>query len=123
MTATIGADGFCTRCQLVADWCKCPPVVEYADEYDPGDRGEANGDRDLDPGPPPGPEPARPFARYDLGSLLASGVPPPRLLCGGLLYAGGLHTLTGPPDAGKTTIALWCALRLLAQGCTVAMFD
>jgi hypothetical protein len=26
MTATIGADGFCTRCGEVADWCECPPL-------------------------------------------------------------------------------------------------
>lgn len=66
---------------------------------------------------------ARSFARYDLGSLLAEGVPPPTLMCGGLLYAGQLHTLTGPPDCGKTTFALWCAQQLLAEGRTVAMFD
>ena len=28
MTATIGPDGFCTRCQLVADWCECPPLPD-----------------------------------------------------------------------------------------------
>lgn len=67
-------------------------------------------------------EPA-PFTRYDLGPLLANGVPEPSLLCGGLLYAGGLHTITGAPDAGKTTVALWCAKQQLAEGAAVAMFD
>jgi len=70
----------------------------------------------------PGPDPAS-FTRFDLGALLRGGVPPPRLLCGDLLYAGGLHTLTGPPDCGKTTLALWWALQLLAEGHAVAMFD
>ena len=70
----------------------------------------------------PGPDAAS-FTPFDLGGLLSGGVPPPRLLCGDLLYAGGLHTLTGPPDCGKTTIALWFALELLAEGRTVAMLD
>ena len=30
MTATIGADGFCTRCGEVADWCQCPPLPDDA---------------------------------------------------------------------------------------------
>ena len=34
MTATIGADGFCIRCQQVADWCECPPLPDDAAEQD-----------------------------------------------------------------------------------------
>jgi hypothetical protein len=121
MTGTIDPDGFCTRCQLVADWCECGP---------PPGPVPAGPDPDPDPAPdpdppagPPGDGETAPLARFDLGALMASGVRPPVLLCGGLLYAGGLHTLTGPPDCGKTTFALWCATRLLAEGRAVAMFD
>jgi hypothetical protein len=127
MTATIGPDGFCTRCQLVADWCECDPPGPVAAAFRLGNPAGPDPDPDLpDPDPPAGPpgdDETAPLARFDLGALMASGVPPPALLCGGLLYAGGLHTLTGPPDCGKTTFALWCATRLLAEARTVAMFD
>ncbi len=126
MTGTIGKDGYCTRCQLVADWCECEPTEPVTVAPGVGDLA-AGPDPDPPypdpPAGPPGDAEAAPFTRFDLGALLASGVPPPALLCGGLLYAGGLHTLTGPPDCGKTTLALWCATRLLAEGRTVAMFD
>lgn len=65
----------------------------------------------------------RPFAEVDLGPLLSTGVRPPDLLCGGLLYAGGLHTITGPPDAGKTFVALSWMLQLLRDGHTVMFLD
>lgn len=65
----------------------------------------------------------RPFREYDLGALLRDGVPPPDLLCGELLYAGGLHSIAGPPDCGKTTIALWWALQLVRDGQHVMFLD
>jgi phage/plasmid-associated DNA primase len=34
MTGTIGPDGFCTRCQQVADWCECPPLPDEAAQDD-----------------------------------------------------------------------------------------
>jgi hypothetical protein len=92
MTATIGPDGFCTRCQLVADWCECDPPGPVAAAFRLGNPAGPDPDPDLpDPDPPAGPpgdDETAPLARFDLGALMASGVPPPALLCGGLLYAG-----------------------------------
>jgi hypothetical protein len=58
-----------------------------------------------------------------LASLIRDGVPPPQLLPGDLLYAGGVHVISGEPDAGKTTLALWQMLGLLRTGRTVLMLD
>jgi hypothetical protein len=66
---------------------------------------------------------ARPFREFSLASLVRDGVPPPDLLCGGLLYAGGLHSVSGPPDCGKTTIALWWMLRHVRAGQPVVFLD
>jgi DNA-binding transcriptional ArsR family regulator len=63
------------------------------------------------------------FTRTDLGAILAAGITRPELLCDGMLYAGALHSLTGPPDCGKTTLALSWALGLLRQGRTVVILD
>jgi hypothetical protein len=65
----------------------------------------------------------RPFPTVDLVELAKAGVPEPELLCGGLLYRGGLHALAGPPDCGKSTLAYWWALHLLAAGETVVLVD
>jgi hypothetical protein len=65
----------------------------------------------------------RPFAGVDLAALARAGLPEPELLCHGLLYRGGLHSLAGPPDAGKSTIAYLWALELLAQGERVVLLD
>ncbi|MGH3254842.1 MAG: AAA family ATPase [Streptosporangiaceae bacterium] len=67
--------------------------------------------------------PSRPLPRFDLGTLVRDGVPPPELLCGDLLYAGGLHTVSGPPDCGKTTIALWWVLQHVRSGRHVVFLD
>jgi hypothetical protein len=48
-----------------------------------------------------------------LVDLLKKGVPAPNLLCGGFLYEGGLHSIAGAPDSGKTTIGLQWAISLL----------
>jgi hypothetical protein len=70
---------------------------------------------------PPGK--GRPFPRVDLAVLARKGVPPPELLCSGLLYRGGLHSLGGDPDAGKGTLLLNWAVRLLAAGHNVILID
>ena len=67
--------------------------------------------------------PARPLREFDLAALVRDGVPPPDLLCGDLLYAGGLHSISGPPDCGKTTIALWWMLRHVRAGHPVVFLD
>jgi hypothetical protein len=74
------------------------------------------------PGPGPATDP-RPFATVDLVELATAGVPAPELLCHGLLYRGALHSLAGPPDAGKSTLLyLWLA-ELLAAGHPAALID
>lgn len=69
------------------------------------------------------PSPARPLREFDLAALVRDGVPPPDLLCGDLLYAGGLHSISGPPDCGKTTIALHWILRHVRAGHRVVFLD
>jgi AAA domain len=69
------------------------------------------------------PDLARPFVPVDLAELARSGVPAPELVCHGLLYRGGLHSLAGPPDAGKSTLLYLWALELLAQGERVVLLD
>lgn len=63
------------------------------------------------------------FIPVKLGSLVANGVDAPERLADGMLYAGGLHCIAGAPDSGKTTIALYWAVKLLSEGRTVAFFD
>jgi hypothetical protein len=65
----------------------------------------------------------RSFREVGLAALVRDGVPAPELLCGGLLYAGGLHSISGPPDSGKTTIALWWLLQHIRAGHAVAFLD
>lgn len=88
-------------------------------EHIPPEPGADDLNGQHDPGPPG----ARPLRAFDLGGLVRDGVPPPQLLCGGLLYAGGLHSISGPPDSGKTTIALHWLLYHIRSGFTVAFLD
>jgi hypothetical protein len=67
--------------------------------------------------------PPRALAEFDLGALVERGVPPPELLCGDLLYGGGLHSISGPPDCGKTTIAMHWMLRHVRAGHQVLFLD
>jgi AAA domain len=53
----------------------------------------------------------------------AEFVPPPTLICRDMLYAGGVHTLSGPPDCGKTTVACWWMLQAVRDGETVLFLD
>lgn len=63
------------------------------------------------------------FPGVDLADVMRRGsVPPPRV-CSGLLYAGGLHSLAGPPEAGKTTIAASWAAQMLANKGSVVWLD
>jgi hypothetical protein len=80
--------------------------------YDPPDHADI--DQLIDP---------RPFPTVDLQAVAKAGIPKPTLLFYGLLYRGMLHSLAGPPDSGKTTIALRAALDLLVQGETVVILD
>jgi len=66
---------------------------------------------------------ARPFPQVDLAAVARAGVPQPQLLCGGLLYRGGLHSLTGPPDAGKSMLLYHWTLVLLGAGERVLLLD
>jgi hypothetical protein len=79
--------------------------------------------RPTRPHPAAAAEQVRPFVPVDLAELARHGVPAPQLLCGGLLYRGGLHSLAGPPDTGKSTLLYTWALLLLAQGERVVLLD
>jgi len=48
---------------------------------------------------------------------------PPTLICSEKLYLGGVHTITGPPDCGKTTLACWWMLEAIREGRTVLFLD
>jgi hypothetical protein len=50
-------------------------------------------------------------------------VEPPTLVCTDMLYLGAVHTLTGAPDCGKTTLACWWMLQAVRDGRTVLFLD
>lgn len=50
-------------------------------------------------------------------------VPIPVLICGDLLYRGAVHTLSGPPDCGKTTLACWWMLQAVREEGGVLFLD
>jgi hypothetical protein len=79
-------------------------------------RSGSNGHQPAEP-------PRRPFAPVDLAELARHGIPEPELVCHGLLYRGGLHSLAGPPDCGKSTLLYLWALELLAQDQRVVLLD
>lgn len=91
----------CAQCRHIANACSCPPLPE----------GEGHAESPLA------------FREFDLAALIKQGVPLPVLLCGDLLYAGGLHSIAGPPDSGKTTIAMHWALQHVRGGGTVLFLD
>ena len=92
----------CAECRHIPNACSCPPVP---------------------PSAPADAEPGTAFREVSLADLITNGVPPPVLICGDLLYAGGLHSIAGPPDAGKTTVALWWLLQHVRSGHDVVFFD
>jgi hypothetical protein len=65
---------------------------------------------------------SRALAVIDLEPAIEE-VLPPVLICGDLLYRGAVHTLSGPPDCGKTTIACWWMLQALREGGSVLFLD
>jgi hypothetical protein len=65
----------------------------------------------------------RPFTTVNLAEVAKAGIPEPTLMFNDLLYRGMLHSLAGPPDCGKTTIAYRAALGRLAEGEAVVILD
>lgn len=65
----------------------------------------------------------RPYRVVSLAETMKRGVAAPVLLCDGLIYEGGLHSIAGAPDCGKTTLALFWAVQLLRQGKNVLFLD
>jgi hypothetical protein len=92
----------CAECRHIPNACSCEP---------------------LPPGAAAGAEPGAAFREMSLAALVKNGVPPPELLCGDMLYAAGLHSIAGPPDSGKTTIALHWLLQHVRAGGTAAFLD
>lgn len=91
-------------------------------------RSAARVDLTADDGWPPGatterPSDTDPLRRVDLVELARRGVRPPTFAVGGFLYGGYVHSLSGPPDCGKTTLALWWALAVLRAGAPVFALD
>lgn len=64
----------------------------------------------------------RRLERVLLGPLLRSGVPEPTMVHT-WLYAGGLHTLQSEPGVGKSWVALWVCMHLIAEGYAVIYLD
>lgn len=77
---------------------------------------------DIDLPPAQDPDAFEELPRHDLGGVMRQKLPPPRVY-GNLLYHGRLHTLTGPPEAGKTITALWLARAAMTAGRGVLMID
>lgn len=69
--------------------------------------------------------PAPAFRAVSLSALLMEGVPEPEFLPGTnqMLYRGGVHGIAGPPDCGKTTLALDWAVGVMREGGVVAFLD
>jgi hypothetical protein len=68
-------------------------------------------------------EPVRPLEFEDLGVLLDSEIPPPEILIDDLIYAEGVHELSGHPGCGKTTFAMWFAAHQLSLQQHVVWLD
>ena len=62
-------------------------------------------------------------SRVDLGKAIREGVEPPAQRIPGVLYAQGIHELTGEPGCGKTLAALWMALEEVQAGRPVLYLD
>lgn len=65
----------------------------------------------------------RPYRTVSLAETSRRGVAAPVLLCGDMLYESGLHSIAGPPDSGKTTLALFWAIQLLKEEKNVLFLD
>jgi len=91
------------------------------DHHDIGDHLDA--DYTLDQLVPLERKGVRPYRVVSLAETMKRGVPAPVLLCDGLLYEGGLHSIAGAPDCGKTTLALFWAVQLIRSGKPVLFLD
>lgn len=81
--------------------------------------------RGPEPEQPPGPDLSALngyLPRYDLAGVVKRPVPLPAIY-GGLIYHGRVHTMAGPPEAGKTVCALWIALQMMKRGHRILMLD
>ena len=59
----------------------------------------------------------------DLGAVLDGGLEAPPLLVESLLVSGQVNWLSGHPENGKTTVALWAALKHIRNGGHVIWLD
>lgn len=74
--------------------------------------------------PDPGVIIRKPFERFDLGKVMRDGGPePPKLIAQEMLYPECVHSLSGPGEVGKTTLAFWFAKKVLEDGGTVGIVD
>lgn len=80
---------------------------------------------DYSPWEPEDMTPPPTFRAVSLSALMMEGVPEPEFLPGTnrMLYKGGVHGIAGPPDCGKTTIALDWAVGVMREGGVVAFLD
>lgn len=87
----------------VKDWCALPEGAEL----------------------PALPEPPRYGGLHvvDLATLMDEGVPEPEQIAEGMLYAEGVHWVSGHPGSGKTTIVLHAAALEMQQGRPVVWLD
>jgi hypothetical protein len=60
---------------------------------------------------------------FNLGELVRRGIEPPELICGGMLYPGGVHSVAGQPGGGKTTLTAWWMLQYIRGGGHVMLLD
>jgi hypothetical protein len=65
---------------------------------------------------------ADPFRKYDLGAQLRKPGKRPAVLAN-LIYAGKTHSISGPPEAGKTILCLHLMMTAMALGRPVVLFD
>jgi hypothetical protein len=99
-------EGYCWGCGRVTQDCTCPLRDRFLGAYQ---RDDIVAQR-------------RPFEVIDLEPA-AEIIEAPELAAGGMLYRGGVHTLTGPPDCGKTTLACWWMLQEIRNGGRVLFLD
>jgi hypothetical protein len=63
-----------------------------------------------------------PFARLHLADIMRRPARRPALL-ENLLYPAKLHTVTGPPESGKSALCIWLMLTAIGHQHPVIMFD
>jgi hypothetical protein len=79
-------------------------------------------DADYDHEYPNGDGPTGPLERHDLAEAVRRPAVQPVTL-EGLVYPGKLHSLAGPPGAGKTVLCLWWAWKVMLLGHPVLIMD